>query len=211
MKLHLPKLLLTAVLAACSMAEAAMTAPVAGTEGYIWTWDGIQWTRDSDNSVSTPTRDGNVGAFMIVNADLSTNPNTSDSKDTSDGGGVHVKEGVQATDMDLGKWAGTIQVDAGAYLNASAEYLKNVNADTTVASVWVDGELNLRGFNKWDGNSTAQNWHIGKNGYINLVSASSIDGTASWNIELIHDKQEEAEIEGLTNRIRTNTAQFTRT
>ncbi len=145
---------------------------------------------------------------MIMNANHS---GSVEPGPTSDGGGIHVKEGVQVTgNMSLGAWAGTIQVDAGAYLNAWADQLKNMNADASIASVWVDGELNLRGLSGWDGKSKDQNWHIGQNGYINLDGVSSIGGSVSWNIELISSREEQ-EIAGLTNRTRTEGVRYTRT
>lgn len=202
MKLHLPKLLLTAVLAACSMSEAAMTTPVAGTEGCIWTWNGSQWTRDSDNSVSSPSRQGDTGAFMIVNNDLF---QTTNAGNTSDGGGIKVADGVTVRAMNLGTWAGTIQVGAGARLITSANWLKNMA--TNAANVWVDGELTITNLAKFDNGATAvdQNWHIGQDGFVNLYNTSSLAYNGKkWNIELVVNKAADAEIEGLSNRSRTN-------
>ena len=178
-----------------------MTAPASGTEGYIWTWNGSQWIRDSDNSVSSPSRQGDTGAFMIVDTDHLQPTNAGN---TADGGGIKVADGVTVSAMNLGTWAGTIQVGAGARLITSAEWLKNMA--TNAANVWVDGELTIDNLAKFDNGATAvdQNWHIGQDGFVNLYNTSSLAYNGKkWNIELVVNNNA-AEIEGLSNRSRSN-------
>ena len=202
MKLHLPKMLLTAVLGMCSVAYANMTLPSAGTNAF--TWDGTSWTDASGNTVDGPTRQSDTGAFMIMNAGLTANP---DPGYTADGGGIKVAEGVNVSDMSLGQWGGSIQVGAGAYLDAWSSCLKSmVLTDSEEANVWVDGELNLRGFGSFDNGSGATNhyWHIGKDGYVNLVGTTAIAKNGKdWNIEVVLEKRDET-IDGVVNRDRTS-------
>jgi len=194
-------MLLTAVLAMCSVAYANMTLPSAGTNAF--TWDGTSWTDASGNTVDGPTRQNNTGAFMIMNAGLTADPAPGN---TSDGGGIKVAEGVNVSNMSLGTWGGSIQVGAGAYLDASSWSLKSkVLTDSEEANVWVDGELNLRGFGSFDNGSGATNhyWHIGKDGYVNLVGTTAIaKNEKDWNIEVVLERDET--IDGVVNRDRTS-------
>lgn len=206
MKLRLSKALMVAVLAAITgVANAAMTTPTAGVEGHIWTWDGNNWTKD-DGTVSSPTRDADTGAFVIFEADKkSQNPGFGE---TSDGGGVWVKDNVNVSEISLGTWGGTIQINAGAYLDANASQLKSEVVNDTTANVWVEGVLNLRGFNKFDG-AANQKWHIGKDGMIVLPDTTSSLNKISkqWHIELVHQIIDQEEIEGIVNRTRKEITQ----
>ena len=182
-----------------SSAHAAMTMPNEGTENYVWTWDGSTWTRDSGEVGNGPSRSNNIGAFGIFTGDK----NSHEFGNSSDGGGILVKENVTVTDIGLGAYGGTIQVNKGGYLNAWSANLKNDSTDSNQANVWVDGILNLRGFNAFDNGTTAKdhNWHIGNNGLIILENTSSLNKNGKkWNIELVIG--DEDEISGLTNRTR---------
>lgn len=198
---------MVAVLAAITgVANAAMTTPTAGVEGHIWTWDGNNWTKD-DGTVSSPTRDADTGAFVIFEADKkSQNPEFGN---TSDGGGVWVKDNVNVSDISLGQWGGTIQINAGAYLDAWASQLKSEVVNDTTANVWVEGVLNLRGFNNFDG-AANQKWHIGKDGMIvlpNTTISSLNKKSKQWHIELVHQIIDQEEIEGIVNRTRKEITQ----
>lgn len=201
MKLRLPKGLFVAVTAAgiVSGAHAAMTMPNEGTAGHVWTWDGSAWTRDAGAVGNGPSRSNNIGAFGIFTGDK----NSHEFGDSSDGGGILVKENVTVTNIGLGAYGGTIQVNKGGYLNAWSANLKNDSTDSNQANVWVDGILNLRGFNAFDNGATAKdhNWHVGNNGLIILENTSTLNKNGKkWNLELVIGDEEE--ISGLTNRTR---------
>ena len=100
MKLHLPKMLLIAVMTACSYVQAAMTTPTQGINKYTYVNGG--WVKDANNTntSTTPSRDSapdpDRGAFMVISEDFDANDTSYG--DTSDvDGGVWVEDNVTVT------------------------------------------------------------------------------------------------------------------
>jgi len=217
MKLHLPKMLLIAVMTACSYVQAALTTPTQGTNKY--TYENGGWVKDTNNSNTTdePSRNGNTGAFMVFSSDF-TPDNTTGYGDTSDGdGGVWVEDNVTVTNFSLGNYAGSVYVGSGAALTASlgSNGIIKSNGATDRSNIWVDGSFTLTGLKGFGGAADAANhyWHIGTNGKITLSDITTASGISkngkTWNIEVVENNfraaTEEELAATLTNRSTTQT------
>ncbi len=193
-----------AVTAAMGVAYADYTplnTPQEGNTNYTWTWEGGKWTKD-DGTESDPAGEWidstYHGHYMIFKENKS--GGTDDFPDCSDGGGMKVVSGVQVDNVSMGNYGGSIYVEENASLDAWVGSIKSAETSGK-ANVWVDGALNLRGYNalNWDGGD--QYWHIGKDGVVTLQNASSITTNGkNWHIELVLEKVGEAEIPEITNR-----------
>ena len=210
MKLHLPKMLLSAVLAVVtgtSMAVAdQMSKPAfGGTEWTYSTEDGLFHKADGTTSANPGRADGKGPVLIFDNVGT---VSASASGDTSDAGGIKVT-GNSIVTSNLRSYAGAIEVGEGATLNASyGGWLKNTEADG-VANVWVDGTLTFAGHPESgivisDGNNF-QNWHIGTEGLINFGCADFVTGGRTLNLEVIVDTI--GGVDGLVNRTKTTGTQ----
>ncbi len=215
MKLHLPKRLLTALLAAFTLAAApaALTlgsaawgedsaTTVTGLStpefwGAEYTWIDGGWKNSAGQSVASPGRsdnggpngDNDDGPVLIFAEGVSAN--VTQGADTSDGGGIIVKEGADVT-CSLGKWAGFVKVEEDASLVTSfTGYQKNLTSDGvqgTHATFYVDGTLilNQTTANFTDQGGTRQ-FHIGKNGFIDFSEVTTMGVSGTLNLELVVD------------------------
>ena len=210
MQLHLPKMLLSAVLAVVtgtSMAVAdQMSKPAfGGTEWTYSTEDGLFHKADGTTSANPGRADGKGPVLIFDNVGT---VSASASGDTSDAGGIKVT-GNSIVTSNLRSYAGAIEVGEGATLNASyGGWLKNTEADG-VANVWVDGTLTFAGHPESgivisDGNNF-QNWHIGTEGLINFGCADFVTGGRTLNLEVIVDTI--GGVDGLVNRTKTTGTQ----
>ncbi len=221
MKLHLPKSLFAAVLATFVAEQAAWGAdqwnkPTFGGPVYTWTGegDGSNYTNSENwKEGSAPGRSSSQGPVLVFD-NVSATVNGGTGVDTSDFGGIKVT-GNSNVSCSVGRWAGAIYVEEGSVLTTSySQQLKDDYADASIANVYVGGTLSITNsgvLDLADGNSS-QNWLIDTNGQINLNNVSSVtkkDGQ-SWNIQLIHSPDNEAVIEGLTNREQSANATQTR-
>lgn len=209
MKLHLPKMLLSAVLAVVtgtSMAVAdQMSKPAfGGTEWTYSTEDGL--FHNGESTIAAPVRDSNGGPVLVFDNVGTVTANAG--ADTSDAGGIKVT-GDSIVTSNLRSYAGAIEVGEGATLNASyGGWLKNTEADG-VANVWVDGTLTFAGHPESgivisDGNNF-QNWHIGTEGLINFGCADFVTDGRTLNLEVIVDTI--GGVDGLVNRTKTTGTQ----
>lgn len=207
MKLHLPKMLLSAVLAVVtgtSMAVAdQMSKPAfGGTEWTYSTEDGL--FHNGESTIAAPVRDSNGGPVLVFDNVGTVTANAG--ADTSDAGGIKVT-GDSIVTSNLYSYAGAIEVGEGARLNASYYgWLKNTEA-AGVANVWVDGTLTFTGrsnINIADGNNF-QNWHIGTEGLINFGCADFVTDGRTLNLEVIVDTI--GGVDGLVNRTKTTGTQ----
>ncbi len=213
MKLHLPKKLFTALLAACLLGSGAaqqLDMPAQHTDAVLRTWDGESWKTADGTTVENPAV---AKGHYVYKQDYNENIN-GENLNTSDGGGVTVEDEVSVTDMSMGSYGGTIYVGNKAYLNAWMVTMKSM--DASKANVWVDGELNLRGLKNFGGGGENHNWHIGENGYINLdgvtaLASNNNNNPKTWSIELIQSVENEPVIEGVVNRTQSAGATRTRT
>ncbi len=210
MQLHLPKMLLSAVLAVVtgtSMAVAdQMSKPAfGGTEWTYSTEDGLFHKADGTTSANPGRADGKGPVLIFDNVGM---VSASASGDTSDAGGIKVT-GNSIVTSNLRSYAGAIEVGEGATLNASyGGWLKNTEADG-VANVWVDGTLTFAGHPESgidisDGNNF-QNWHIGTEGLINFGCADFVTDGRTLNLEVIVDTI--GGVDGLVNRTKTTGTQ----
>lgn len=202
MKLHLPKMLLSAVFAVVtgtSMAVAdQMSKPAfGGTEWTYSTEDGL--FHNGESTIDAPVRDSKGPVLVFDNVGTVT---ANAGADTSDAGGIKVT-GNSVVTSNLYSYAGSIEVGEGAVLNASYYgWLKNTEA-AGVANVWVDGTLTFTGRSNIsiaDGNNF-QNWHIGTDGLINFGCADFVTDGRTLNLEVIVDTI--GGVDGLVNRTKT--------
>lgn len=191
MKLHLPKLLLTAVLSTISAVSvsAQMSTPEFG--GSEWTYNNGTFSKADGTTNNTPGRENGNGPVLIFDNVGTVTGNAGG--DTSDKGGIIVT-GKSVVTSNLNGWAGSIYVGKDATLNATYNrQLKNTEKED-VANVWVDGTLTFTGRDNIDisdtGNGSCfyQNWHIGENGLINFGCSDFItaDGQ-TLNLEVLVD------------------------
>lgn len=207
MKLHLPKMLLSAVLAVVSGTSMAVADPMSkpafgGTEWTYSTEDSL--FHNGESTIAAPVRDSNGGPVLVFDNVGTVTANAG--ADTSDAGGIKVT-GNSIVTSNLYSYAGAIEVGEGARLNASyGGWLKNTEA-AGVANVWVDGTLNFTGRSNIDisdGNNF-QNWHIGTEGLINFGCADFSTGGRTLNLEVIVDTT--GGVDGLVNRTKTTGTQ----
>ncbi len=213
MKLHLPKMLLIAVMTACSYVQAAMTTPTQGTNKYTYVNDG--WVKDANNTnaSATPSRSNNKGAFMVISESF--DAKSASYQDTSDGdGGVWVEDNVSVTNFNLGRWGGSVYVGAGAtlsaFLDANTGSSSKSNGAADRAHIWVDGSFTLSNLKNFDSSGNDHYWHIGTNGKITLSGTTGIEkNNKAWHIEVVENNFRTATAEELaatlTNRSTTQT------
>ncbi|MBQ7022014.1 MAG: autotransporter-associated beta strand repeat-containing protein [Akkermansia sp.] len=202
MKLHLPKMLLTAVLAACvapAYAESEVVqwqTPVFGGTEYKWTGGaGTQDYATDDNwsNNAAPERNNNKGPVLVYDG-VTVSVNGGEGVDTSDKGGIKVINGSVVAST-LGRWGGSIFVEYGSELTTSLNtsigtQLKNTESADT-ANVYVGGKLTITNtaLNLNDGN-TWQNWQIDTYGSVDITAATSInleygETSYSWNLQYL--------------------------
>ncbi len=208
MKLHLPKLLYTALLSTFAVvAQSAVAATVTAWEtpyysGSYFTWTGgaaegaawdaaANWVNDQ-GAATTPSRVGGKGYVMVfgdnVNVDAK---NLGHGKDTSDGGGIIVGNNSVVT-CGLGSWAGYIQVGENSVLTTKWNQQQKgySGADSskkaTNAVFYVDGTLILDQTNARisDGDEGSRKFHIGKKGFINFSKVTSIEERANSTLDV---------------------------
>lgn len=192
MKAHLPKYLLAAILTlgmAQGTSQAAMTEPVVTTNN-TWTWDGTEWIDDATGIGGTP---GN-GAHLSFSSD------SFYTEDVPANSGIVVKESAVVYANSSPECLETIHVEDNATaLLPGTQWIKAPNSGT---ALWIDGELMMNDFVGFSADGGDQNWHIGANGYIDIMPTSSITSNGkAWNIELVIAPEAEAEIEGVKNRV----------
>ena len=197
MKAHLPKYLLAAILTlgmAQGTSQAAMTEPVVTTNN-TWTWDGTEWIDDATGISGTP---GN-GAHLSFSSD------SFYTEDVPANSGIVVKESAFVYANSSPECLETIHVEDNATaLLPGTQWIKAPNSGT---ALWIDGELMMNDFVGFSADGGDQNWHIGANGKIDIMSTSSITTNGKdWNIELVIAPEAEAEIEGVKNRVYTEKA-----
>ena len=208
MKLHLPKLLYTALLSTFAVvAQHAVAATVTAWEtpyftGSQFTWTGgaaegaawdaaANWVNDQ-GAATTPSRVGGKGYVMVfgdnVNVDAK---NMGQGKDTSDGGGIIVGNNSVVT-CGLGNWAGFVQVGENSVLTTrwGVQQKGYSGADSskkaTNAVFYVDGTLILDQTNARisDGDEGSRKFHIGKKGFINFSKVTSIEEKANSTLDV---------------------------
>lgn len=204
MKAHLPKYLLTALLTlgiAQGTSQAAMTEPVVPANN-TWTWNGTEWIEDATGNSGTPGSGAHL-SFSSGSSYWDAVPANS---------GIVVKESayVNANSSPECQCLETIHLENGAVaLLPGTQWIKAPNSGT---ALWIDGDLVMNDFVGFSADGGDQNWHIGANGYIDIMSTSSITTNGKdWNIELLIAPEAEAEIEGVKNRVYAEKAtQYTR-
>lgn len=93
----------------------------------------------------------------------------------------------------------TIHVENGAL--AILPGTKWIKAPDSGTALWIDGELMLDNFVGFSADGGDQNWHIGANGYISIMSSSSITTNGkAWNIELVIAPVAEEKADSYKNR-----------
>ena len=140
---------------------------VTGTaSGNVITWSNI-------NGAPTNAAGNVYGSLMVVGAGYENSTiNISGNYNTSDGGGIIVSGTGNVVTMNLGTWAGAIQVDAENTLNTSWSNLKE-------GAIVANGIVNVSGGNVSDGDHE-RSWWVGSEGAINFSSATEISkGTVS--------------------------------
>lgn len=189
MKLHLPKLLLTAVLAASCTAYAAEQwgKPQFGGPEYTWTGagDGSSYTDGANWQENTaPDRANNNGPTLIFNGATATI--TGANKNSSDRGGIKALNGSNVS-VGLGDWGGSIYVEEGSALTTNVGIqLKNTEQSSN-ANVYAGGKLTITNttLDFLDGNNW-QNWQIDTNGQIDLTAMTEVKKQAGgWNLQYI--------------------------
>lgn len=191
MKLHLPKLLLTAVLAASCTAYAAEQwgKPQFGGPEYTWTGagDGSSYTDGANWQGNTaPDRTDKDGPTLIFNGATATI--TGANKNSSDRGGIKALNGSNVS-VGLGEWGGSIYVEEGAELTTSVVWqLKNTEQSSN-ANVYAGGKLTITNtildFQDPNGNNW-QNWQIDTNGQIDLTAMTEVKKLpGGWNLQYI--------------------------
>ena len=169
------------------------------TIGTVSADGSISWSSDSASSVSRVNNTGWIAYFDETNQTIS----ATTTSDSSDGGGIIVTGTGNTVTASVGRWAGSIQVDAGNILNTSwSAQLKDglIIANGTVNI--TSGNLNLDGAGQ-------RNWWVGTEGSINFSAATGlsfiVDGQPSTGTVVVSgavDTTGAAEIEGLLNRSR---------
>ena len=194
MKLHLPKLLLTAVLAACGTAYAAeqWTTPAFSTNKYTWTgaagdnqyktaanWDGGTPGRVNNNGTGAVLTFDNVSA-TVVNGTLD------QTYDTSDGGGIVAINNSNVT-CTMGRWAGAIYVEEGSTLSTSfSNELKSQGQGDAQADVYVGGSLTITNTTlDIENGAPRQYWQIDTHGSIDISAATSISAPETWKVQYL--------------------------
>ena len=214
MKLHLPKALFTAVVAACSVAYAAdqWDGPTYGGPEYTWTGlagDNKYETVANWKDGKSPDRANSNGPVLIYNNTTAT-VTGGGGVDTSDRGGIKVT-GNSVVTSTIGRWAGAIYVEEGSVLTTDfSQSMKNTCAEN-VANVYAGGKLTItnEGILHIDDNGTGanawQNWQIDTNGSIDISSATSVSKYGTWNLQYLKDDYIESGIadeSALANRYR---------
>ena len=200
------------------IAASAMTATAWADEPTIeWSGPAFKWD-DTNKTWITGSWDSETKSFDWTDT-TSTSPDRANNKgpvyyfgdtetglkeltfsgqggvDTSDGGGIVVTGTGNTVNISAGRWAGSIQVDAGNILNTS--WSAQLKDGTIVANGIVNitsGNLNLDGAGQ-------RIWWVGSEGAINFSTATGLS-TGTVVVSGAVDTTGEAEIEGLLNRSR---------
>ena len=193
MKLHLPKGLLVAVLAAFAMGQTAWgesiqwKTPTYGGPEYTWTGAAGDNRYETDNNWkgnSKPTRSNNKGPLLLFD-NVTATVSGGGGVDTSDSGGIKVT-GNSSVTCTLGRWAGAIYVEEGSALTTSySQQLKDDYSDDSTANVYVGGTLTITNTDSLNLNDGAPNqkWIIDTYGSINLSQASSVSKNGTWALQ----------------------------
>lgn len=186
-------MLLTAVLAACSVSYAVdqWVTPQFGGAVYTWTGNG-----DDDNYATETNWSGGVpnhpsggkGPVLVFDG-VSVNVSGGEGVDTADSGGIKAI-GDSVVSCTLGRWGGSIYVESGSELITSL----NVNEGTKLknsepagyASVYVGGKLEITNssFSFDGGGKLWQNWQIDSNGSIKIGDVSNKSG-CEWHVQYL--------------------------
>lgn len=162
--------------------------PKFGGTAWIWNTETRLFDAEGQTSTATPGRSTTAGPVYTFNGvgtmTTSVNPGT----DTSDSGGIRVLGNGDNVTSNIGRWAGSIEVEefAIASINYSVD-LKGTEPEGH-ATVWTNGELSISGrteFSMNDGNPGAQRWYIGESGVIKTNFTSVKKGTRTWSIEAV--------------------------
>ena len=193
MKAHLPKYLLTMLLTlgiAQGTSQAAMTEPEVPANN-AWTWNGTEWIDDATGTSGTP----GDGAHLSFSSDY----DYWDAVAVPANSGIVVKEAATVDILNSPECMETIHVENNAV--ASLRGTKWIKAPNSGTALWIDGYLMMDDFVGFSADGGAQNWHIGANGYISIMSASNIDTNAkAWNIELVIAPSGEERVDSYKNR-----------
>lgn len=191
MKAHLPKYLLTMLLTlgiAQGTSQPAMTEPVVPANN-TWTWNGTEWIDDATGNSGTP----GDGAHLSFSSGF----DYSDAVPANSG--IVVKEGASVDALNSPECMETIHVENNA--RASLPGTQWIKAPNSGTALWIDGDLMMDDFVGFSADEGDQNWHIGANGYISIMSASNIDTNGkAWNIELVIAPSGEERVESYKNR-----------
>lgn len=178
-----------------------LTAPQFG--GTVWTWNTGTSKFDAEGQESTemPDRDNYGPVYKFENVGTVTtavNTNT----DTSDKGGIWVTGNGSNVTSNIGRWAGSIRVDEWAIASVNYSISLKGTEPEGVATVWVDGTLNITGRNDFNMNDGShQRWYIGEHGVINTSFSTVTKGnTRDWHIQVVVGDQPER-----TGRTRVST------
>ncbi|MBQ3218549.1 MAG: PEP-CTERM sorting domain-containing protein [Akkermansia sp.] len=190
MKLHLPKMLLTVVLAACSVSYAVdqWATPQFGGAVYTWTGNGDDdnYATETNWSGGVPNHPSGGNGPVLVFDGVSVNVSGGDGVDTADSGGIKVI-GDSVVSCTLGRWGGAIYVEEGSELTTSlGNQLKNTD-DPTAANVYVGGKLTLTNANLSINDGKAwQNWQIDTTGHIDITAAGSVTKPSEgWHVQYL--------------------------
>ena len=161
--------------------------------------NGLSFTETYAN----PTRVNDVGFLLYFdgqNQTVTVNGTSSGQPDSSDGGGVWVTGTGNVVTVSMGRWAGSIQVDAGNVLNTSwSQQFKD-------GQIVAYGTVNISGANlNFDIGpngvmSDSRQWFVGSEGVINFTTNQT---TAISNAGIVLSGEVDisaAEITGLVNR-----------
>ena len=188
------KFLLTSLLAAATMSATAYSDESVTwnvDSGHVYKWTGnaggdafatannwVTGTYSGGNvefgsNTGTPSRTSNKGYVLYFDSGVEVSGGGD--SDTSDGGGIWVTGTGNTVTVSMGRWAGSIQVDAGNVLTTSwsnqlkdGKIVANGNAVVNVAS----GNLNFD-------TGGVRTWYTGENGQINIQSATGISNSGS--------------------------------
>ena len=146
-------------------------------------------------TTGTPARADSKGFILYFDGTNTTvSASASSDKDTSDGGGIVVTGTGNTVTASLGRWAGSIQVDAGNTLNTLwTQKLKD-------ATIVANGTVNITSGNLDLDGAGARSWSVGVDGSINFSTATTLS-TGTVTVDgVIDNTAGSASAEGLTNR-----------